>query len=177
MGRAGLSMSLAFWSRHLDAIGAWLSLPGTVGYLCEPRDAQLYSRPNIESLWQSKRESHLKINVLWVETWTTKDKKWHFDFFSVSSQLSPLGFSQPSVSASVVFLLAYQSSAEQEVPVHMFQDWSHVYLQNSAGRCDKDSVWRRLELCFLGYSSPPLHDLKALIGLSLHQYVNVYLPK
>lgn len=97
MGRAGLSMSSTFWSRHLDAIGTWLSLPGTVGYLCEPRDAQLYSRPNIESLWQSKRESHLKINVLWVETWTTKDKKWHFDFFSVSSQLSPLGFSQPSV--------------------------------------------------------------------------------
>lgn len=24
---------------------------------------------------------------------------------------------------------------------------------------------------------PPLHDLKALIGLSLHQHVNVSLPK
>lgn len=152
MGRAGLSMSLAFWSRPLDAIGTWLSLPGTVGYLSEPRDAQLYSRPSIESLWQSKRESHLKINVLWVETWTTKDKKWHFDFFfCLLSTVSPWIF--PTISASVVFLLAYQSSAEQEVPVHMFQDWPHVYLQNSAGRCDKDSVWRRLELCFLGYSS------------------------
>lgn len=96
-------------------------------------------------------------------------------FFCLLSTISPWIF--PTISASVVFLLAYQSSAEQEVPVHMFQGWSHVYLQNSAGRCDKDSVWCWLELCFLGYSPLPLPDLKASIGLSLHQYVNVYLPK
>lgn len=93
--------------------------PSSVGYLCEPRDAQLYSRPNIESLWQTQQESHLEIKacenpfIPWVETWTTGNKKWHFHFFYLLSAISPWIFPTP-------------------VPLCPFS-WCNRVLQN--GRC------------------------------------------
>lgn len=59
---------------------------------------------------------------------------------SVSFQLWPLGFSQHQCFWGLSLGISGLWQNKRCLPVCMFQDWSHVYLHNSAGRRDKDSV-------------------------------------
>ena len=123
MGKGGLSVSLEFWSRRLEAFGNWWSLPGAVGDWGEPRDAPRYSRPNIERWWRSKPDSHLQVrahenqSVLWVEPCTSGDTGYSH-FFCLLSTVSRRT-SQPSGPL-------WSFSWHIRAPVHEFHGQLHV---------------------------------------------------